>query len=292
MSEGETLEKYFKLVSEHFEEEEKAIWTPGWWYLTIEKAVEMMKEEALATDIFHLQNLKTLIQKVTRLWSNCYQKWEITSLESFYQKTGPSLASTFKTLLPSMMIENVIFSIVIYLNKESLSKEICTDSALMTIMSTSSIPALLAVPSVSAVGEKRSHAEQSNQDIDSDQTSESGDETTLSMQSFISFTKNGVEKKRGLTEEVKDLRISLKVYDGEMWKRLSGEYYDHPIHKLDLTFNRSTLMMTSLNQFIKDANEHMNSLKGVKKIRNPRNLSGRSSRGKYNNFWKTRRFAP
>ena len=97
MSEGETLEKYFKLVSEHFEEEEKAIWTPGWWYLTIEKAVEMMKEEALATDIFHLQNLKTLIQKVTRLWSNCYQKWEITSLESFYQKTGPSLASTFKT---------------------------------------------------------------------------------------------------------------------------------------------------------------------------------------------------
>nr|WEY02530.1 MAG: NS2 [Canine parvovirus] len=286
-----TLKTYFEQVAAAFPEE-KAIWTPGWWFLTINRAVkEMIETEPSNTDMFHYENLKILIQKVTRLWSNCYQRWGITSLEDLLKKTGPSQASMFKTSLHLEVIENVISYINICLSKDPLSEETCSDSALMTIMSTCSIPALLVVPNASVVGEKRSRVEPSDQGTDSEATSESGDETTLSMQSFISFIKKGEERKRGLTEEVKDLRISLKVYNGAKWRKHSGEYYDYPIHKVDLTFDRSTPMESSLNQFLKDANEHMDSLRGVKKIKEVRNRNGKSYQGRFNNSWRKQPYA-
>ncbi len=172
----------------------------------------MLEKDASAMDMFHYQNLKTLIQKTTRLWSNCLANWQITSLESFFSKTGPSLVSTFKTSFPLEIIENVVCSINICLSKETLSEEICSDSALMTIMSTYSIAAPLVAPSASAVGGKRSRAEQSGPDTDSDQTSESGDDTTSSMLSYISFTKKGETRKRGLKEDVKDLKIIVSAF--------------------------------------------------------------------------------
>lgn len=205
-----TLKTYFEEVAKSFQEE-KALWTPGWWYLTIEKAVLHLKEESSATDMFHYENLKTLIQKITRLWSNCLANWQITSLESFFLKTGPSLVSTYKTSLSLQIIENVISSINICLSKETLSEEICSDSALIRIMSTLSIPALLVAPNVNAAGGKRSRVDHSDQDTSSDHSSESGDEATTSMLSFISFTKKGETKKRGLKEDVKDLKIIVSI---------------------------------------------------------------------------------
>ena len=91
-----TLQTYFTQVSQVFAED-VAIWTPGWWYLTINKAVtQLSTEEPSATDMFHYQNLKTLIHKVTRAWSNCYKNWAVDSLESLLAKAGVMLASTFK----------------------------------------------------------------------------------------------------------------------------------------------------------------------------------------------------
>lgn len=205
-----TLKNYFELVVESFQSE-PAIWTPGWWYLTVNKAVEELKKESSATDMFHYENLKTLIHKVTRLWSNCSSKWEITSLENFFQKTGPSLASTFRTSFSSEIIENVMCCISILLNKETLSVETCSDSALMTIMSTSSIPALLVAPNANAAGGKRSRADSLSLDTDLNDNFGFGEETTLSQQSYISSTKNGVTVKRGLVEDVKDYKVIVST---------------------------------------------------------------------------------
>jgi hypothetical protein len=205
-----TIREFFSLVCEAFKDQE-ALWTPGWWYLIVTKATEELKAESSATDIFHLENLKVLIQKVTRLWSTCSDRWQVASLTDLFEKTGPLLALTFKTSLPSTTIESVLLSMHTCLNKDSLSKEICLDSALMTIMSTSSIPAPLAVPNASVAGEKRSRAVSSSPDTDSEATSESGDETTSSMLSYISFTKKGETRKRGLKEDVKDLKIIVST---------------------------------------------------------------------------------
>lgn len=205
-----TLKSYFEKVAESFQQE-KALWTPGWWYLTITRAIALAKNESSATDIFHYENLSILIQKVTRAWSNCSSRSEITSLEKLYQKIGHLLALTFQTSLSSQIIENVIFYINISLNKEDYSEETCSDSALMTIMSTSSIPAPLVAPNVSAGGEKRSHVATSDQDTSTEATSESGDEEIFSMQSYISSSVKGVEKTRGLKEDVKDWRIIVSI---------------------------------------------------------------------------------
>lgn len=205
-----TLKSYFEKVAESFQQE-KALWTPGWWYLTITRAIALAKNESSATDIFHYENLKILILKVTRAWSNCSSRSEITSLEKLYQKIGHLLALTFQTSLSSQIIENVMCYINISLNKEDYSEETCSDSALMTIMSTSSIPAPLVAPSVSASGEKRSHVATSDQDTSTEATSESGDEETFSVQSYISSSVKGVEKTRGLKEDVKDWRIIVSI---------------------------------------------------------------------------------
>ncbi len=58
----------------------------------------------------------------------------------------------------------------------------------------------------------------------------------------------------------------------------------------DLTFDRATPMESSLNQFLKDANEMLDSKKGVKKIKDGRQ-SGKSFRGRYQNSWRGRPYA-
>lgn len=105
----------------------------------------------------------------------------------------------------------MICFINILLNKETFSVETCSDSALMTIMSTLSIPAPLVAPSVSVVGEKRSRADSSDQDTNSEANCESGDDETFSVDSYISSCVKGVEKKRGLKEDVKDWRIHVSI---------------------------------------------------------------------------------
>lgn len=201
-----TLKSYFEQVAAAFQNQ-PALWTSGWWYLSINRTVAIAKEECSAMEIFHYENLKILIHKVTRAWSNCSSRSEITSLASLLQKIGHLLALTFQTSLSSEIIENAMCYINISLNKDDYSVETCSDSALMTIMSTSSIPAPLVAPNVNAVGEKRSRAEISDQDTSTEATSESGDDETFSVDSYISTCVKGVEKKRGLKEDVKDWRI-------------------------------------------------------------------------------------
>lgn len=95
----------------------------------------------------------------------------------------------------------------ISLNKEDYSEETCSDSALMTIISTLSIPVPLVAPSASASGKKRSRAVSSDPDTSTEVSSENGDDETFLVQSYISTSVKGVEKTRGLKEDVKDWRI-------------------------------------------------------------------------------------
>lgn len=103
-----TVKCYFEQTAQTFQQE-PALWTPGWWYLTTKLAVEELKKECSPTDMFHYENLKVLINKVTRLWSICYDKWEITSLETLLTRTSAGLAGTFKTSLHSTVISHELF---------------------------------------------------------------------------------------------------------------------------------------------------------------------------------------
>lgn len=205
-----TLKSYFEQVATAFQNQ-PALWTPGWWYLTINNAVELAKAESSATDMFHYENLKSLVHRVSRAWSNCSSHSEIISLESLLKKIGHLLVHTFQTSLSSQIIENVMCYINISLNKDNYSVEICSDSALMTIMSTLSIPAPLVAPNVNVGGAKRSHAGNLDQDTSTEVTSESGDDETFLVESYISSSVKGVEKKRGLKEDVKDWRIIVSI---------------------------------------------------------------------------------
>lgn len=203
-----TLKSYIEQVAAAFPDQ-PALWTPGWWYLIHNKAVELAKAESSTTDIFHYENLKTLIHRISRAWSNCSSRSEITSSESLYQKIGNLLGPTYRTSLSSEIIENAIHYISILLNKETFSVEICSDSALITIMSTLSIPVHSAATNVNADGAKRSRAESSDQDTSSEADSESGDEGTFSMLSYISTLGKKGQKNHGLKEDVKDWRLSV-----------------------------------------------------------------------------------
>ena len=205
-----TLKSYFEQVAAAFQSQ-PALWTPGWWYLTINKVVEMAKAESSATDMFHYENLKILVHKISRAWSNCSSRSEIISLESLLQKIGHLLVLTFQTSLSSQIIENVMCYINISVNKDNYSVETCSDSALMTIMSTLSIPAPLVAPNANAGGGKRSRAANSDQDTSTEASSESGDDETFSVQSYISSSVKGVAKNRGLKEDVKDWRIIVST---------------------------------------------------------------------------------
>jgi len=262
-----TLKSYFEQVATAFQTQ-PALWTPGWWYLTINNAVTLAKAESSAMDMFHYENLKILIHKVSRAWSNCSSRSEITSLENLMQKIGHLLVLTFQTSLSSQIIENVMCYINISLNKENYSEEICSDSALITIMSTLSIPVPLVAPNANAVGEKRSHAAISDQDTDTEASSDSGDDETFSVQSYISSSVKGVAKNRGLKEDVKDWRIivstgmlgyidyiliaffylQLKVYNGKKWKKKSGTCWDHWKTRMDMTYDEASPMKSLVDQ--------------------------------------------
>ncbi|QRK03667.1 nonstructural protein 2 [Duck-associated ambidensovirus 1] len=284
-----TLKSYFEQVATAFQNQ-PALWTPGWWYLTINNAILLAKEESSAMDMFHYENLKILIHKISRAWSNCSSRSEITSLESLLQKIGHLLVLTFQTSLSSQIIENVMCYISTSLNKENYSVEICSDSALITIMCTLSIPAPLVVPSVSAVGEKRSHAATSDQDTDTGASSDSGDDETFSVQSYISSSVKGVAKNRGLKEDVKDWRIILKVYNGKKWKKKSGTCWDHWKTRLDMTYEEASPMKSLVDQLVASANVEMDTKKW-KKIKKEDLQSGNSYRGKYQNYSKRRQYA-
>jgi hypothetical protein len=105
----------------------------------------------------------------------------------------------------------MICYINILLNKETFSLETCSDSALITIMCTLSIPEPLVAPSANVVGEKRSRVDSSDQDTNSEANCESGDEETFLVDSYISSCVKGVEKKRGLKEDVSDWRIHVSI---------------------------------------------------------------------------------
>lgn len=99
----------------------------------------------------------------------------------------------------------------ISLNKDNYSVETCSDSVLMTIMSTLSIPAPLVAPNANAAGGKRSHVGPSDPDTNTEVSSESGDDETFSVESYISSSTKGVGKTRGLKEDVKDWRIIVSI---------------------------------------------------------------------------------
>nr|WPR17931.1 MAG: hypothetical protein [Skomarfal virus 45] len=284
-----TIKSYFEQVATAFQDQ-PALWTPGWWYLTINRATELAKAESSATEIFHYENLKILIHKILRAWSNCSSHSEITCLENLLQKTGHLLAHTYRTSLSSQIIENVMCFINISLNKDNYSVETCSDSVLMTIMSTLSIPAPLVAPSVSVVGEKRSHAATSDQDTNTEASSESGDDETFSVESYISSSTKEGGKTRGLKEDVKDLRIILKLYDGKRWKKRSGNCWDHWKTRLDVTYDATNPMKSLVDQVIKAANDDMDTKKW-KKIKKDGSQNGKSYRGKYQNYSRGRPYA-
>lgn len=172
-----------------------------------------MEDEPSNMDMYHLRNLHEQTMKVTKLWSNYSKQWEITSLESLFERTGAMLGGTYKTLLPSETIQNVIYSISIYLSREALSLEKCLDSALMKTMSTYSIVVPSLPTSASVVGGKRTRSPvaHSSQATDSSQDSENGDEEIFSQLSYISFTKKGHTEKRGLQEDVSELKVHVST---------------------------------------------------------------------------------
>lgn len=78
-------------------------------------------------------------------------------------------------------------------------------------MSTLSIPVPLVAPNANVGGAKRSHVANSDPDTSTEASSESGDDETFSMQSYISSSVKGVAKNRGLKEDVKDWRIIVSI---------------------------------------------------------------------------------
>lgn len=207
-----TVKSFYELVSKAFEEE-PALWTPGWWYLMINKSLEMLYEHETvsSTDISHYDNLKNSVHKVSKIWSTSSNRSLITSWESLWTRIGAILGLTFQTSLSSQTIENVMCYMNISLSAGKISLETCSDSALIATMSTLSIPALSAVTNANAGGVKNCPVEASNQDTSSDQDSEIGVQETFSVQSYISSSAKTGSVTRGLTEEVKDYRIIVST---------------------------------------------------------------------------------
>lgn len=205
-----TIKDLITVISEQFASEEY-IWTPNWWYLTFQTCLDDLTKDASATDLFHYENLKILIHRVLKMWSNYFEAWKVDSLPVLLTKTGPFLGTIYKTSLPLTIYSNVLYSFAISMSKANLSAETCLDMSLRTIISTLSIPAPLTPPSADVVGEKKSHAENSGQDTEDENFSDSGVKGIGLIQSYISFTKKGVTRKRGLEEDVKDLKIIVSI---------------------------------------------------------------------------------
>lgn len=200
----------FKIV-ETFKEEE-ALWTPGWWYKVVTGAVEMIKEQEPGLIISPYVSWQCHILKIIKTWSNCYEKWKVDSLEKLLTLTGPILASTLKTLLSSETVENAMQYMTIYVNKESLSKEICLDSQLMMTISTcSTIVPSLAGPA-NATGDTTYQPGSLLEAMEASNDSSTWMDSTGSMPSYITFLRSGEKKTYGLDVPIKDLKAVVRYY--------------------------------------------------------------------------------
>lgn len=201
-----TFKDFLSVLFNQYKEEE-FVYLPEFWYVIFESCLKELKETCGALELLHLENLNSSILKLLKLWSTCFEIWNVDSFETLLSKTGTLLAGTFNKSLSSQMIENVTFSFAICVNKEKNSRGTFLDTALRATISTLYIPVPLAATSASADGGKTYHAENSSQAIEDGDSSDSSTDTTGLMQSFISFTKKGETSKRGLKETVQNLKI-------------------------------------------------------------------------------------
>lgn len=239
-----SIQDFVSLVAETFKEEE-ALWTPGFWYLTTSSMVEIIRTEepGLVTSPYDV--LKSLIHRITKLWSMNYDKWEVDSLEKLLTKTSAMLGGTYKTLLNSETAQNAILYMSISLSREPLFKEACLDMSLRTIMSTSSTIVPSAAPCASVIGVGTSHA--ASFDLateENDPWANSGPETGT-MPSFITFFKNQERKKFGFVGPPKDFKISLKLYDltkcsGDLERYWTGT---HSVVDMTVALNSKIMQM-------------------------------------------------
>lgn len=201
-----------------------------------------MIEEVLlqedGTDIYPWRIFQKNVQKIIKRWSTLSTNMEVNSLASLQTLLGPAVEPIFKTSLCAAIQENALYYLTTYVEKQHLSQEDFLRLAPMTLISTYSTPVPLPQECATASGEKTCPTEINLKAVTPGENPwESSDESTGSIQSYISFYKNGETKKYGLKEKPMDSKIILTVYDLNNCGRDYDLFWKGTTMKLDMQFS-------------------------------------------------------
>lgn len=277
-----SFQDFCSLVCETFKSEE-ALWTPQFWYLTSTRMLEHIKTQEPGLIISQYEVLNSYILKLSKLWLSFYNQWAVDSFEKLYEKSSRLLAGTYKTSLNSETTNNAILYMGICLNMQPITREILSDSALMTVISTCSTTVPSAPARANVIGVGTSHAGELSLDTLDENEWGNSDEETGSLLSFISFLKSGDYVKYGLEEKAKDFKVVLAIYD---LSKCNGDYERYWIglkKKIDLQVMSGAEFLIQAENLMKAGKVEL-AQRGAKEIvKPPEKASGKGFKRKWRN---------
>ena len=218
-----SIKHFFEIITETLAAD-KHLWNPTWWYLMAEKVQNnLTKKESTPMDISTLETWKNAIQRVSRMWSTCFEAWEITSFKELLTRSGNTLGHIYKWSLSPQILESLVLSWITLTSMDPIPEESCSDMSLRKTISMCFIPAHSPPGSVSAVGEEKFPGESGDLNDPKERAleytgvkrpSKTGDCPTGCMSSSISFFESGekeAESKLGLTVPIKDFFVVVST---------------------------------------------------------------------------------
>lgn len=258
---------------------------PQNWLLPLKDANTILAE--LDTTIpSDFDTLRDNLQKIIKNWEIYYKDWSVTRLQHLVDKTSALLGDTLATSYSSEALNSIEKLYEYYEDKFSTIQESSLSGQTREIMSTSSMIAPTPVDNAGvAYSNTKSFADHFKSLLEESNMQQSSTKPTGRMFSYISECQNGrASLKFGLEEDYSDLRITIKLYDGNICKQDPEKYWKGKLRELDLTVRKDSEMAKTIENLFLRATMAMERKDGARLKKEPWQERGQSSNGSKRRF--------
>lgn len=230
------------------------------------------------------------IRKIINNWKFYSKDWSVTSYQQLHDKILPQLADTLATSYSSETA--TIMQHVFDSSKHKLwtSQGSFSSGQMKEIMSTSSM--IAPIPADSADAElcsTKKFADRFRSLLEESSSCRRSTPRIGRMYSYISECQNGLAlAKLGLEEDYKDLRITIKVYDGKKCREDPEKYWRGKLRELDITVSETSNVARTVEALFQRVACNLENTSGacVKETQSwqGRRRSSHESRDRYNPY--------
>lgn len=243
---------------------------PDFWTKCLEFARESLEDQN-STILDNFEPLETGVKKILKYWKSNWKRWSADTFGELYAKTSRLLGGTYQMSLSCLMVTTIEDYVDGCLSADPPTPEDFSSGVTKEIISTSSTAVHGVMDRVDAGGErKRVFSEVFENLCGGPDSSMSLTGSTGRMYSYISSCRNGkADRKFGLEEGYSDLRVTVKIYDGEESAASGDQFWLGKMKELDITIPQRHPIANKLETVFLDATKLLQK-KGVSLKESPK----------------------